>query len=179
MGMVEEQWLWKHREKIYGRVLDMSTPKHWHQFIHEKATEVIISDLDQPVVGKMGHSSKVDVLHDFCKPLPATIGLFDTILCMNILEHCEDPLEMVRNLAGALTTKGSLFLLTPYAYTDGHTEQDLWRFCKQGYEWLARKAGLRILHYDRLIDISSQIGAVLNDRIPNVYMCHGIVATKG
>ena len=107
IGVYQEQWLWQRRQLIGGTVLDMSSVRHWNRFVHELPTveRVLISDLDQPVLEKMGHSSPVDVLGDFCAdPPPLPPQSLDTVLCLSVLEHCADP----------------------FAYVDGHLQPDTW-----------------------------------------------------
>lgn len=151
--ILEEQWLWKYRHLIQGIVLDMSTPKYWHSYLYDLPTieKVLISDLSQKVVTKLGYSSVVDVIGDFCSPNPPLPGSsVDTILCSSILEHCQDPFTMVQNLGEIIRPGGVIFFMTPYAYIDGHMDADYWRFGHDGYLLLAKRAGLDVIeigHY--------------------------------
>ncbi|MDD5434034.1 MAG: glycosyltransferase, partial [Nitrospira sp.] len=152
-SIFEEQWLWQYRDLIRGNVLDMSTPAYWHNYIYElpSVEKVLISDLCQDEVSKLGYSSRVDVIGNFSSsnpPLPPSS--VDTILCNSILEHCEDPFMMVINLGQIIRPGGVIFLMAPYAYIDGHMEADYWRFGRDGYLLLARRAGLEVIetgHY--------------------------------
>lgn len=155
-SILEEQWLWKYRYLIHGTVLDMSTPKYWHSYLYELPAieKVLISDLSEKVVTKLGYSSMVDVIGDFCSPNPPLPGSsVDTVLCSSILEHCKDPFLMVRNLGEIVRPGGVIFFMTPYAYIDGHMEADYWRFGRDGYLLLAEQAGLNVIetgHYGDL-----------------------------
>jgi len=176
LGMIQEQWLWKYRDYIRGVILDMSTPRYWHEFVHKIASKVLISDLDGEEVEKMGHKSPTDIIHDFCKPY--TEHKFDTIVCAGILEHCENPFSMISVLSNALVSGGHLFIHTPYAYMDGHMNPDYWRFCYQGYIKLIETAGLTKVSYDRYIEIKEIFKSDIDIDMSGVYVAHGIVAKK-
>lgn len=158
-GIWEEQWLWEHRDLICGIVLDMSTPRYLHEWIYQLPTveKVLISDLCAQEIEKMGYKSNVDIIGDFCGvQLPVPEEFFDTVLCISILEHCEDPVAMVRNVGLILRPGGVAFFEAPYAYIDGHTGNlgpDYWRFGRDGYLLMARKAGLEVLETGQFCDI--------------------------
>jgi SAM-dependent methyltransferase len=151
LGIYQEQWLWRHRHLIRGDVLDMSTPKHWHRYIHELASvsTVTISDIKPGILEKAGHTSPVELVGDFCKQkLPIPEKSFDTILCISILEHCVDPQAMVTNSRRLLRPGGIAFFICPYANIDGHTGEmcpDYWRFGRDGYLLLAQRAQLAVV----------------------------------
>ncbi len=155
-GMISEQWLWQYRHLVRGEVLDMSTPVYWNAFLRELATVTkwLISDLSEKEVSKLGHSSKVDIIGDFCAspPLLPPESL-DTILCISILEHCKDPMAMGRNLSEILRPGGIVFFYTPYAYIDGHLTPDYWRLGHDGYLLLAEQAGLSVIATGEYVDM--------------------------
>lgn len=163
-GFLEEQWLWSHRDRVHGHVLDMSTPKHWHAWIHELPTvsRVSISDLDRDVVMKFGYVSHVNIKADFCsRNLSVAPASFDTILCLSILEHCQEPAQLILNLRTLLAANGILFLTVPFAYIDGHCRPDYWRFARDGLILLARNAGLSHITTGALGDIGQFLSDVL------------------
>jgi hypothetical protein len=183
----EEQWLWKFRDLIRGVVLDMSTPKHWHQFIHElpNVKQVLISNLDSEIVEKYGKSSRVDVVGDFCAvPPPLARESVDTILCISILEHCEEPLSMIYNLASILKPGGYLMCLCPFAYIDGHMYPDYWRFGRDGYSLMFKKASLDLVQSGQFSDLGKYtifevgIDCSKNDYHRGIPMANWAIARK-
>jgi len=143
---IEEQWLWDKRRFLQGIVLDMSTPRYWHEYLYNLPTvsKVLISEYDQPFAEKYGQKSPADVVGDFCAtPAPMPPSSVDTILCLSILEHCVDPLALLQNLALIVKPGGHIFVSAPFAYQDGHHHPDYWRFTKSGFRLLAEKAGLK------------------------------------
>jgi len=163
-GFLQEQWLWSRRDYLAGHVLDMSTPHHWHGWIHglDAVRRVSISDLDQTTVTKLGFASSTDLQTDFCAAdLPIEDNTFDTILCFSILEHCRRPIDMIRNLRRVLACDGHLFVTVPFAYIDGHCRPDYWRFARDGLALLAREAGFTHVSTGGLGDIGGLMTEVL------------------
>jgi SAM-dependent methyltransferase len=76
-------------------------------------------------------------------------GQFDTVLCLNILEHLEDPLTALRNASIALAPNGRLIVLVPQGpelagtldQEVGHTR----RFGRDELVDLFRQAGLELV----------------------------------
>lgn len=155
-SVIEEQWLWKYRHLIRGVVLDMSTPQFWHNYLYglPQIDKILISDLAEEAITKLGHTSRVDIIGDFCAtPPPMPDASVDTILCSSILEHCTDPFLMVRNLGKIVRPGGIVFFLCPYAYCDGHMEADYWRFGRDAYLLMAEKAGLEVIETGQYGDL--------------------------
>ncbi len=158
-GIWEEQWLWAHRDLIRGVVLDMSTPRYLHEYVYHLAgvEKVLISDLSAKEISKDCPPSKVDIVGDFCAvPPPVPPQSFDTVLCLSVLEHCEDPTSMVKNIRTVLRRGGTAFIMSPFAYIDGHMGDlgpDYWRFCRDGYLSMAQRAGLEVLETGQFGDL--------------------------
>ena len=143
-GYLEEQWLWRFRDHMHGHVLDMSTPRYWHAWIHDlpEVDRVSISDLDRDVVMKAGYASRVAIRADFAAPnLDVPRGSLNTVLCLSVAEHCDNPRRLLANLHEVLAPGGTLLLSVPFACADGHCRPDYWRFCRDGLALLARQAG--------------------------------------
>lgn len=159
-GVFIDQFLWSIKEYFKGVVLDMSTPRHWHQLIYSlpAVEKVLISDLKNEYIELRGHKSKVDIIGDFCAAeLPMDENSVDTIYCASILEHCESPMDMILNLKKIVRPNGYLIFMAPFAYIDGHMYPDYWRFCKDGYELLAKKADLEVLQTGEMLDLGKYL----------------------
>lgn len=160
LGMRQEQWLWEHRDLIKGDVLDMSSPKSDHEFIYElpNVKRVWVSDYARTEIGTPPNVTPVDITGDVAA-VPSILPqeAFDTALCLSILEHCADPVQMLRNLRTSLRPGGTLFVWTPFAYTDGHTGSafpDYWRFTRQGLQLIAERSGLTVRDCGYFNDLS-------------------------
>lgn len=165
-GFLEEQWLWSQRRRLRGDVLDMSTPRYWHAWVHELpgVDRVRISNLDGAVVTKLWHRSPVDIEGDFCAhPPPAAPRSFDAVLCCSILEHCADPPALLANLRTVLRPGGALLVIVPFACPDGHDRPDYWRFAADGLRLLATQAGFAEIMVGGLGDLTPSLHELLGE----------------
>lgn len=183
----EEQWLWARRHFIRGVVLDMSTPRYWHDYVHELPTvdRVLISEYNSPIVAKYEHQSPADIVGDFCStPPPMPANSVDTIICLSILEHCADPFAMVRNLGMIAKPGGYILIDAPFAYIDGHLSPDYWRFGRDGLRLLAEKADLQIVEEGSFGDLGKFLipefgkDASANGNHRGIPLCTWIVCRK-
>ncbi len=73
--------------------------------------------------------------------LPFDSNEFDSALCTELIEHVEDPLEVVREVYRVLKP-GAYFILASGWLSPFHEEpKDYWRFSEDGYKILGSKAG--------------------------------------
>lgn len=181
-GIWEEQWLWAHHDLIRGVVLDMSTPRHYHEYVYQlpSVEKVLISDLCDEEVTKFGHVSSVDIVGDFClAKLPVPDESFDTVLCIAILEHCEDPVAMVKNIGRLLRPGGVAFFMAPFAYIDGHLSPDYWRFGRDAYLLMARKAALEVLETGWFCDMGKYFISEIGEDITGVPVVNWAICRRG
>jgi len=90
--------------------------------------------------------ARCDVAKAWSFPRPP--GLFDTVICLNVLEHVGDDARALRNIRSVLSPKGSAVLLVPnspslYGTLDsavGHHR----RYTRDGLKLLARRAGMQV-----------------------------------
>lgn len=65
---------------------------------------------------------------------------FDTIVCLETLEHVTDPHKAVEEIYNCLNVGGYLFASTPFFYEiHGEKYGDYWRFTRQGWRELLKK----------------------------------------
>jgi hypothetical protein len=176
-GFYEEQWLWSHRERIKGVILDMSTPRYWHEWIYQlpSVSHVFISNLESVEVEKYGFRSPVDISGDFCAAEPpVSPNSFDTILCLSILEHCVDPRRMVTNLSKVLRPGGWLFINVPFTYPDGHCSPDYWRFGQDGLTLITSGVPLTDIEQGQSCDMWNLVGPTLGHSPNGRYYHRGL-----
>jgi SAM-dependent methyltransferase len=93
----------------------------------------------------------VDFVADFEAPSAEvarafqSVGEFGTILILNVLEHCFDPIRVLDNAVGLLRKGGRLVLLTPSIWPLHDYPRDCWRINPNFYEEYARRRGLTLL----------------------------------
>jgi SAM-dependent methyltransferase len=73
--------------------------------------------------------------------IPVDDGSFDVVLCSQVLEHVDDPAQVVRELA-RVTAPGGRVLLSTHGVQAYHpSPQDLWRWTHAGLERLFEQNG--------------------------------------
>jgi len=77
--------------------------------------------------------------------LPIREKAFDTIVCLQVIEHTPTPGDVIKNLAFSLKDGGVFILSAPHvSYLHGEPE-DYYRYTKHGLTYMLEKHGLRIL----------------------------------
>lgn len=64
--------------------------------------------------------------------LPVADGSFDLVLCTQVLEHCDDPAQAVRELRRVLAPGGRVLASTHGVQVYHPSPQDLWRWTHDG-----------------------------------------------
>jgi len=118
---------WLERQAQIGegyRVLDVGCgPKPYYPFFAERASEYVGVDVvDNPVAELRGP----------VEALPVEDGTFDLVLCTQVLEHCDDPVQAVRELR-RVTAPGGRVLASTHGVQWYHPSPvDYWRWTHEG-----------------------------------------------
>jgi SAM-dependent methyltransferase len=86
----------------------------------------------------------VDVWGDGHK-LPFRSGRFDTVLCLEMLEHVPDPDAVMAEIARTLRPGGKLLLTVPFVAPMHALPYDFYRYTRHGIEALVTAAGLELV----------------------------------
>lgn len=86
-----------------------------------------------------GNLDYVGPLHDM--PIPE--GMFDAVLCTQVLEHLEWPRESVKEMYRVLKPGGRLFMTVPMAQSEHQVPYDFFRYTSYGLESICRHAGFQ------------------------------------
>lgn len=96
-------------------------------------------------------------------------GLYDGVLCTQVVQYVPDPRTTLMNLAELLRPGGRLVLTFPTNW-DEVEDSDFWRFTSEGMAFLLANAGFKVQNMVRRAQV--QMG---NFRFPLGY---GVVAVK-
>jgi SAM-dependent methyltransferase len=114
----------------YGRyrVLDVGCGvKPYYPFFREGASEYVGVDVvDNPAAD----------VHGSIEALPVADASFDVVLCTQVLEHCDDPPQAVRELRRAVAPGGRVLASTHGVEVYHPSPGDHWRWTHTGLERL-------------------------------------------
>lgn len=96
------------------------------------------------------------------KRLPFLDAEFETVLCVQTLEHTPDPQALVHELARVLRRDGRLLLMAPFSFRLHEEPHDYFRYTPHGLRVLCAKAGLELEHCEPLGSLWSLLGHKLN-----------------
>jgi SAM-dependent methyltransferase len=90
-------------------------------------------------------SRRPDVVGDVQRS-PFAQGVFDSIVCLEVLQYVESPQAALREACRMLTPAGTLIITTPFLHR-ADTREDYWRFTEFGLKRLLSEAGFAVVHF--------------------------------
>lgn len=105
---------------------------------------------------------------------------FGTVICLNVLEHVENPFRVFAALYQVLKSGGLLILETVFMFPYHPSPRDYWRFSPDALRYLATQAGFTILECDWRMHVPAEwevkeLNTGLAQQIQSVY----ITLTRG
>ena len=133
--------LLRHAQFVAGTVLDLGCgSRPYESFFNGNVKRWV--GADYPASGHPPARS-VDLFADAMR-LPLAGESFDTVLCTQVLEHVQEPLDLLREAWRVLRPGGYLVLTAPQ-YNGLHGEpQDFYRYTRYGLQHLATKTGFQV-----------------------------------
>lgn len=95
-------------------------------------------DLNVKIENLLDHTKQTLLIDD---PDPET--MFDVIFCIEVLEHCWNPIRAIQNMASWLKPGGVLYIATPFI-NPHHDEVDFLRYTDEWYETVLPKFGMKV-----------------------------------
>jgi SAM-dependent methyltransferase len=106
------------------RVLDVGCgPKPYYPFFAARASEYVGVDVVENAAAE---------LRGPVEDLPVADGSFDLVLCTQVLEHCDDPTQAVRELRRVTAPGGRVLASTHGTQVYHPSPQDYWRWTHAG-----------------------------------------------
>lgn len=75
----------------------------------------------------------------------------DVAFCLEVLEHVENPQQLVANIRNALKDGGKLYMSAPFKY-EIHADADYWRFTANGLRLLLESHSFQIVSINETTD---------------------------
>ncbi len=93
-------------------------------------------------------------------------GVYDLVLCTEVLEHVHGWSVAWRNLARALKPGGTLIVSCPFFYPLHEVPHDHWRPTEFAIRAAAAEAGLEVVEFRRLGDVWDVLGTLAGAAVP-------------
>lgn len=88
----------------------------------------------------------VDIVADLNGKLPIKNNMFDTAICISVLEHLLEPEAALKEIGRILKPGSYLLFSTPWIFPYHAVPSDYYRFSRQAVEYLLRKSGFEIVY---------------------------------
>lgn len=92
--------------------------------------------------------------------LPFSDGEFDTVLCISVLEHLEEPGRAIAEIKRVLKSGGHAIVSVPFLFPIHDAPGDYWRFTKFGLQYLFRE-GWHIEHLSAEADAQTSLAILI------------------
>jgi SAM-dependent methyltransferase len=124
------QFVLDQRQRIKGPILEVGSKDYGGSTRHDFRTSF-------PGIPYLGVDIQpgrgVDTVCDLANPSqPLAKGVFQTVICLSVLEHCKQPFKMAEAIDRLLAPSGLLFLSVPMVWRIHKMPDDYWRFTPSG-----------------------------------------------
>jgi SAM-dependent methyltransferase len=93
--------------------------------------------------------ANLDFIADL-KQVPAAPEVYDVVICTQVLEHMNEPGQMLAELHRVLKPQGELWLSAPLFYAEHEAPYDYFRYTQYGLRYLLEQAGFQIVQLEWL-----------------------------
>lgn len=137
MGDINQShFIRRHRERLAGPVLEIGS----RDYGNTEQLRPFFQGEDYLGVDML-EGKGVDKVVDFTRPfdeVDAAVGgqRFGTIICLSVLEHCDQPFLMAQNMARLLAPGGCVVVSVPFVFKFHGYPSDYWRFTPEGVKKL-------------------------------------------
>jgi SAM-dependent methyltransferase len=143
---------------LTGAVLDVGAGQSpWRGWLPNTAT---YQGIDIGYAADFGMQPKVkDVIYYAGADMPLADNTYDAVLCIEVLEHAQDPrlllLEVIRVMKGGAT----LFLTVPWSARRHHIPHDYRRFTREGLALLLDETGFDLIE---ILERGNDVAVIAN-----------------
>lgn len=134
------------RALLKGRVLNAGAG--WRDISHLIDGELINQDITWP-----GDTRTNIHIHSPLHRIPTESGYFDAIICIAVLEHVENPEDVVPEMYRVLKPGGHLILEVPFLQPEHKVPTDFQRYTKDGLVRLVSYHGFQVLEIEGIFTV--------------------------
>ncbi|MCL4867956.1 MAG: methyltransferase domain-containing protein [Anaerolineae bacterium] len=124
-----------------ARVLDAGAGEgqYKHYFAHTRYT-----GLDLAVGDHAWNYTALDVLGDL-RQLPFPDNSFDAAVCIQTLEHVNEPMRVINEIGRVLKPGGRFYLSAPMSWHQHQKPHDYFRYTSFGFRYLLENSGMQVV----------------------------------
>jgi SAM-dependent methyltransferase len=141
---------------LNGKVLDVGAGESpWREWLSPSASYYGIDVGNAEEFGM--HGARKDITYYDGRTIPFPDATFDGAICVEVLEHVEQPDFLVAEVARCLKKNAPLLLTVPWSARRHHTPHDYHRFTRERLESLLRANGFTEI---QIVERGSDISAI-------------------
>jgi len=126
-------------EYAYGKLIDIGCGNMpYKDILPDKVTQYDTFDIERrvPEVKFVGDIQNMDMIKD---------GSYDSAICIEVLEHVQNPFKAISEVYRILKQDGTLILSIPHLCRLHEEPYDFYRYTKYGIKFLLENAGFEVL----------------------------------
>lgn len=139
---------------LHGDVLDVGAGESpWRDWLPPGA---VYYGIDVQSAGDYGMSRQPDVVYYDGRNIPYPATRFDGAICIEVLEHVEEPEPFLAEIARVLKPRGTLLLTMPWSARRHHVPHDFQRYTREKLLLVLQRTGFeQVVIRERGNDISA------------------------
>ena len=159
------------------RVLDLGCGEQQYKHLFEDCEYI---GVDVPVSGRPMEMKKADLFFDGFH-LPFKSGVFDFVLCTQVLEHASDPTALMQEIRRVCKLNGHAILSMPFVYPEHEVPYDFQRYTEFGVRELAKCSGFGVKSLSKdtgNIEVLAVLTSlfIINSLVPSIKWLRPVVA---
>ncbi len=95
--------------------------------------------------------------------IPKEDGFFDSIICNAVLEHVENPHEVLKEFHRILNKGGILYLCVPFMFPEHKDPTDFQRYTKDGLKKLVEDQGFSVTKIEGVHSVYHTLGMIVHN----------------
>jgi len=103
------------------------------------------------------HNANIDIFSPLHR-IPVEPGFFDAVICNAVLEHVENPDEVMQEFRRVCKPGGILYLCVPFMQPEHLDPTDFQRYTIAGLRRLGEKHGFEIIHSEGVHSVYTTLG---------------------
>jgi SAM-dependent methyltransferase len=155
------QWLLGKRrvpsglKTLSGTTLDVGAADRWIEQLLPASVHYV--SIDYPTTGRDMYGARPHIFAD-AKALPFADASFDTVFCLEVLEHVPDPALVVSEIARVTRRGGRALISMPFLYPVHDAPYDFQRYSEYGLRRDLDRAGLHVTSFRRRCNAITSAG---------------------